>query len=242
MLTTKTIEEVKERIVIEDIVKEYIAIKKSGRNYVCCCPFHNERTPSFFIFPDKNCFRCFGCGESGDGISFIRKIENLNFIETIEFLAKKYGIKIEEKNDTGYLDTTHQKKEEAQIILDYAKTYFQNNLNNNSTAKEYLNKRKITEATIKDFAFGYSINSFSDWYNYSQKLNLNTNIQTEIGLISYNSTKNIFIDKFRDRLMLPIQDQNEKKKQNISTLKRVFFFIKANYCLVYPKQKTLLEN
>ena len=58
MLTTKTIEEVKERIVIEDIVKEYIAIKKSGRNYVCCCPFHNERTPSFFIFPDKNCFRC----------------------------------------------------------------------------------------------------------------------------------------------------------------------------------------
>ena len=129
MLTTKTIEEVKERIVIEDIVKEYIAIKKSGRNYVCCCPFHNERTPSFFIFPDKNCFRCFGCGESGDGISFIRKIEDLNFIETIEFLAKKYGIKIEEKNDTGYLDTTHQKKEEAQIILDYAKTYFQNNLN-----------------------------------------------------------------------------------------------------------------
>ena len=97
MLTTKTIEEVKERIVIEDIVKEYIAIKKSGRNYVCCCPFHNERTPSFFIFPDKNCFRCFGCGESGDGISFIRKIENLNFIETIEFLAKKYGIKIEEQ-------------------------------------------------------------------------------------------------------------------------------------------------
>ena len=208
MLTTKTIEEVKERIVIEDIVKEYIAIKKSGRNYVCCCPFHNERTPSFFIFPDKNCFRCFGCGESGDGISFIRKIENLNFIETIEFLAKKYGIKIEEKNDTGYLDTTHQKKEEAQIILDYAKTYFQNNLNNNPTAKEYLNKRKITEATIKDFAFGYSVNSFSDWYDYSQKLNLNTNIQTEIGLISYNSTKNIFIDKFRDRLMLPIQDQN----------------------------------
>ena len=210
MLTTKTIEAVKERIVIEDIVKEYITIKKSGRNYVCCCPFHNERTPSFFIFPDKNCFRCFGCGESGDGISFIRKIENLNFIETIEFLAKKYGIKIEEKNDSVYLDTAHQKKEEAQIILDYAKTYFQNNLKNNPTAKEYLNTRKITEATIKDFSIGYSVNSFSDWYNYSQKLNLNINIQTEIGLISYNNTKNIFIDRFRDRLMLPIQDQNGK--------------------------------
>lgn len=127
MVSESIVNEIKERIVIEDIIKDYVQLKHSGRNYVCCCPFHKEKTPSFFVFPDKNCFKCFGCGEAGDAISFIRKIENLDFVETMKFLAEKYGIKIHDDDEENYQYTEHHKKESALIILDYVKKFLYSN-------------------------------------------------------------------------------------------------------------------
>ena len=94
MLSNKTIEAVKESIKIKDVVEKYLLLKKSGTRYVSNCPFHNERTPSFFISEKGNFFKCFGCGESGDGIKFVQKIENVGFIDAIEIIANIYKIPV----------------------------------------------------------------------------------------------------------------------------------------------------
>ena len=95
MLSDITVELVKNTVKIKDIVEGYVHLKRSGNRYVGCCPFHNERTPSFFISEEGNFYKCFGCGEAWDSITFIEKIENVNFIEAIEIIAKKYNINIE---------------------------------------------------------------------------------------------------------------------------------------------------
>ena len=98
-ISSRTIELVKSRINIVDIVSKYVNLKRRGKNFMCCCPFHNERTPSFSVSEDHNYFKCFGCGKSGDAISFVQKIENVQFIDAIKFIANHYQIPIEEDND-----------------------------------------------------------------------------------------------------------------------------------------------
>jgi DNA primase len=210
MLSKKNIDEIKERVVIEDVIKDYVSLKKSGHNFVCCCPFHKERTPSFFIFPKNNSFKCFGCGEAGDAITFIKKIENVDFAEALKLLAKKYGVKIEEHTGDKYLDAEYKKKEEAIIILEHVKKYFCENLIKNENVKSYLQQRNINEEVINIFFFGYSLPDQQELFNELKNKKLDINIASEVGLLFSNENRKTFYDRFRDRLMLPLQDHNGK--------------------------------
>ena len=145
MLSNKTVEEVKRIVNVKDIIEKYVKIKKSGRRYVCCCPFHHENTPSFFISEDNNFYKCFGCGESGDAITFVEKMENVSFIEAIEIIAKEYNIPIEEEEIYNNIEEEriYKEKKEIKILLNEVVKFFNDNLKDNEVAKKYLENRNI---------------------------------------------------------------------------------------------------
>lgn len=199
--------EIKSRIDVVDVVSEHIALKKSGRNYWGCCPFHKEKTPSFSVNPDKGIFKCFGCGEGGDAISFLMKINNKSFYETVVELAQKFGILIQ----TG--DFSSEKTELRKQIFEVnqeAVRFFNKLLLDApeaSKARDYLFKRNITEEVIEKFQIGYSLNTYDSLIkDFNGKAELN--LLNQAGLISERINGNGYIDRFRGRIMVPIQDEN----------------------------------
>lgn len=141
---------------IVDVVSNYVSLQKKGRNYFGLCPFHNEKTPSFSVSPEKQIFHCFGCKKGGNSIHFIQQIENLSFPEAIKLLADRSGIKLPDKK--GYSDTYSILKERMRAVLEETTKYFQKELLKPTAkiAQEYINKRKINLETLKSFRLGYS--------------------------------------------------------------------------------------
>lgn len=199
------ISEIKNRLDIVDVVSEHVALKKSGRNYWGCCPFHKEKTPSFSVNPDKGIFKCFGCGAGGDAISFLMKVNNSTFYEILVEQAQKFGIPIQ--NQTFSSEKTELKKQILEVNFEAVKFFKKQLLDSPEAAKarDYLFKRNITEEVIEKFNIGYSPNSYD-----ALMKQFNTN-QTELlnnaGLISGKTNGNGYIDRFRGRIMIPIQDE-----------------------------------
>ena len=214
---TEAISLIKERLDIVDVVSEYVILKKSGRNYMGCCPFHKEKTPSFSVNPERQIYKCFGCGEGGDALSFLMKINNQSFNEVISELAQKFGIPLPEfKGQEGSSDL----KKQIFNVNELAAEYFEKNLFENPTAQkalEYLlEKRKYDKSIIKKYRFGYSSNKYDELLKYlSKEHNISTDLMEKAGLISQSKSKDNFIDRFRGRLM---QERLKKDKiRNIST-------------------------
>ncbi len=195
---------------IVDVIEEFLPLKKAGANYNTNCPFHKEKTPSFIVSPDKQMFHCFGCGESGDSISFITKYKNYTFVEAAEYLAKKAGIILEEVNN-------YSKKQEDKELTDKlyrinrdAAKYFYINLKKYPGIIEYLKSRKIDIDVIKKFGIGYAINQ---WDNLLKYLTSKGYVEEDIlktGLIIKNQDKNSYYDRFRNRVMFPIFDVRKR--------------------------------
>lgn len=207
---TEAISLIKERLDIVDVVSEYVILKKSGRNYMGCCPFHKEKTPSFSVNPERQIYKCFGCGEGGDALSFLMKINNQSFNEVISELAQKFGIPLPEfKGQEGSSDL----KKQIFNVNELAAEYFEKNLFENPTAQKALDylleKRKYDKSIIKKYRFGYSSNKYDELLKYlSKEHNISTDLMEKAGLISQSKSKDNFIDRFRGRLMIPIEDEN----------------------------------
>lgn len=151
------IDEIKVNNDIVDIISQYVVLKRSGRNFLGLCPFHKEKTPSFSVSPDKQIFHCFGCGVGGDVISFICKIENMNYKEAIEFLAEKAGMTLPtlDNNQDNKIEKLKQKVYEINEIV--AKLYHENLYKPEAKqAQDYVKKRRLDNNTLKKFMIGYS--------------------------------------------------------------------------------------
>ena len=209
------VSEIKNRLDIVDVISGHIALKKSGKNYWGCCPFHKEKTPSFSVSPDKGIFKCFGCGAGGDSISFLMKINNNTFYEVIVEMAQKFGIPIQKQNFSS------EKTEIKNRILEVnqeAVMFFNKLLLNApeaAKARDYLFKRNISEEVIEKFNIGYSMNSYDSLINHFQGgktqndgLSATTSeLLYHAGLVSEKTSGNGHVDRFRNRIMIPIQDE-----------------------------------
>ncbi|MBU5438244.1 DNA primase [Tissierella sp. MSJ-40] len=207
-INDETIEKVRDSCDIVNIVSDYVPLRKTGSNYVGLCPFHNEKTPSFTVSETKRLYHCFGCGEGGDAVTFIMKMENLSFPEAIKFLADKLGIPIEEnkKINNKYID----EKNKCYKINREAALFFLNNLNNNETALQYLKRRNINKKVIKQFGLGYSLNNWDSLYNYLREKGYTQEEIEKTGLIGKKKGDNGYYDKFRNRIMFPIIDTKSR--------------------------------
>jgi DNA primase len=208
MLDKDQINAIKERINIVDIVSEHLSLKKAGRSYFALCPFHQENTPSFSINEDFQFFHCFGCQESGDVITFVEKIENVDFNEAIEILAKRAGIKIEKK----YNKDEVRKSNRIDIlkINTLVINFFQSELLKNKQAISYLQKRSINKESVKTFKIGYNprgdnLTRFLKSKGISKELSIKYGF-TKDPDPKDNDNKGLLHDKFQNRIIFPISN------------------------------------
>ncbi len=192
----KILEEIKNRLDIVDVISEYIDLKKTGQNYKSLCPFHPEKTPSFFVNPSKQIFHCFGCGKGGDIITFVMEYEKVSFSEAISILAKKAGLEFEPSEKS----FSYASKEKLYEIYEQALHYYISQLKNSEKAKQYLKSRGINEQTVEIFKIGYASEERNSLYNFLKEKGFDESLINSSGLVN-NS-----YDFFRNRIIIPIQD------------------------------------
>jgi DNA primase len=196
-----TLEEIKDRIDIVDLIQDYVQLKKAGQNWKGLCPFHAEKTPSFTVSPAKQIFHCFGCGSGGDIFTFLARSENLSFPEALRVLAKRAGVTL--KTSPKEAAETGEKEPLFNMNKDAA-WFFQQNLPKNSQAAGYLKGRGISDEVQKQFVLGYALNSWNSLLNFLTRKGYKPDMVRKAGLAN-QGPKGIY-DVFRNRIMFPIYD------------------------------------
>lgn len=196
---------------IIDVVSGYIPLKRAGRNFKACCPFHQEKTPSFMVSPDKQIFHCFGCGAGGDVFSFLMKYEQLTFPEALQRLAERAHIKLPERK-TGSTESRSEKDSLYQVYQEAAQFYYQNLMKSpaGKRAREYLSGRKFGSAEAERFKLGYASSGWQELYDHLKQKNFAEKILFQSGLIARSQKNGQPFDLFRDRVMFPIFNANGK--------------------------------
>ena len=202
----EVIEDVKSRCDIVSTISQYMSVKPSGSNYKGLCPFHGEKTPSFYINTSKQIYKCFGCGEGGDVINFVMKMENLDFIDAVKLLASRYGIEINTNMDEDTKLRIEKSKKYQDIHTEAARFYFTNLIKEKNPGYQYLRTRGLDDKIIKKFGLGYSLNSWNTLRDYLLSKGYEKKDLIECGLFGYKSETDTIYDKFRNRVMFPIFD------------------------------------
>lgn len=203
-VSNRTIEDIKNRVNISDVVGQVVALKQSGENFKGLCPFHNEKTGSFVVNDNKRIFTCFGCHKSGDVIEFVKEYYKLTFVEAIEKIASEYNIPIE----TSASNVSYDKYYHANSL---AAKFFFDSLTKKGMNKglAYFSKREMKPETIVKFGLGYADESWDSLYNFLKSNNVEENTMLELGLIAKSKNGNYY-DKFRNRVMFPIINTSRK--------------------------------
>lgn len=205
-LSQNTIRAVQERAEIEEVVSDFVPLKKKGQNLWACCPFHEEKSPSFSVSPNKGIYKCFGCGKAGDSIQFIMDLEGLSFPEAIKQLAEKYGIEIEEDQLLPEDQVKYNERESLFIILNFASEYFKDLLHKNEEGKSiglsYFKERGFSNNTIEEFDLGYSLDQWDGLLKAAKAAGHSEELLDKAGLIIKKEDKTY--DRFRNRVIFPI--------------------------------------
>lgn len=203
------IEEVKQSNDIVEVISQYVHLKRSGRNFFGLCPFHNEKSPSFSVSPDKQIFHCFGCGVGGNAISFISKIEGIGFKESIEVLAERANIKLP-TIESNVDNKKEELKSKVYKVNAFTADYYHKKLyqKESKLAQEYIKQRKINNETLESFKIGFSGN-FDELYKALKKEGFGDEEILESGLVNRND-RGMYIDRYRNRLMIPILDERNR--------------------------------
>jgi len=213
MLDQATIDKINDAAQIQDVVSDYVTLRKRGANLIGLCPFHNEKTPSFSVSPAKGIFKCFGCGKGGNAVHFIMEHEQISYYEALKFLAKKYHIEFEERELTDEEKEIRNDRESMFLVNDYARQYFTNNLHGHidgkSIAMAYFRERGFREDIIQKFQLGYSLDqrdaftqsAISKGYNKTYLVKTGLTLEHENGQLS---------DRFRGRVMFPVHSLSGK--------------------------------
>ncbi len=205
------VEEIREKNDIVSVVGEYVKLTRKGGSYFGLCPFHNEKTGSFAVSPQKQIYYCFGCHKGGNVFSFLMDYENYTFPEAVKVLGERVGVELPEIE---YSESAKQQKDEKTKMLEmykYAATFYYRMLRTKTgeTGYQYLRKRGLTDETLKRFGLGYSTKFGKDLYNYLKKQGFSDQMMIEGGLVSYSEKAGTY-DRFWNRVMFPIMDANHK--------------------------------
>ncbi len=201
------IEEIKSRLNIIDIIGQRVALKKAGRNFKGLCPFHNEKTPSFIVSPERGTFHCFGCGKGGDVLAFVMEYEHIDFVEALESLAAKAGVTLTRRTETTPEGKLKQRILEANHLASEFYHYLLTSHALGEKARVYLAKRGVSEKSIKTFMLGYSPNNWDGLLRFLKKKGYEEALLEKAGLVIRSSkNRNSFYDRFRGRVMFTLKD------------------------------------
>ena len=202
------IELVRNRTDIAEVISEYVRLKKAGRNFTGLCPFHSEKTPSFSVSREKQMYYCFGCGEGGTVFNFLMKKESLTFPESVELLARRAGVKLTPLRDTKEARRYREEKELFLEINTKAREYFSKNLQGEEgrSAREYLLSRGVSREMWTAFSLGYARPEGSGLRDYLARQGVNLSLVEKLGLVIPSRGGGKGLDRFRDRIIFPIED------------------------------------
>lgn len=242
MITQKSVQEILETAKVEEVIEDFVNLKRRGVNLIGLCPFHMEKTPSFTVSPAKNIYKCFGCGQAGSSVQFLMEHEGLTFPEALRWLAKKYGIEIEEKQRSLEFIEAQQQLDSLYLINEYAKDYFQNNLLNTNQGRSiglsYFKERGFREETIVKFGLGYADNRKDDFTLTAVQKGYNIDLLRKLGL-----TNKFDGDFFRDRVMFTVRNLSGKVVgfggRTLQKGKKIPKYINSPETEIYNKSKIL---
>jgi DNA primase len=198
------VDQIKSKLDIVTVVGSYIKLEKAGLNWKGKCPFHNERTPSFFVSPDRGGYYCFGCHAKGDIFTFVQEFEGLDFVGALKVLAEKAGVPLEE-----FRSEKKTEKEKLFSVMEQATLYYQNQLQGNKKVEEYLKTRGIKSSTISEFRIGFAPEGWRELYQHLLNKGVTAGEMMSCGLIKrMEGAQNSFYDTFRGRIVFPIGDSS----------------------------------
>lgn len=209
MIPQDTIQQIIQAADVVEVIGDFVALKKRGASMIACCPFHNEKTPSFNVSPAKQIYKCFGCGKGGDAVRFIMDLEGLSYPDALKWLAKKYNIEVKEKEYTDQDLLQQNEKDSLYIVTEFAKNYYATYLNENeegqSIGQSYFKERGFSKATIQKFELGYSPDAWDTFTKNALKNGFSLEILEKAGLSILKEGKDP-IDRFRGRVIFPIHN------------------------------------
>ncbi len=241
MISKETIDKVFEFARVEEVISDFIALKKTGANFKGLSPFTNEKTPSFIVSPSKQIWKDFSSGKGGNVIAFLMEHEQFNYPESIRYLANKYNIEIIETNDKYENSEERNKRESLFIINSFAQEYFQNVVLKEVDVKNYLKERGLSDSTIVNFNIGFSPDKKNSFYTNASEKGFSIDYLIETGLVISN--ENNYIDRFRGRIMFPIKSISGRVigfgGRIIDSNKKIAKYINSPESKIYNKSKTL---
>lgn len=208
MIDPSTIQKINDAASIEEVISDFVTLKKRGANYLGLCPFHNEKTPSFTVSPAKGIFKCFGCGKSGNVVGFVMEHEHYSYPEALKYLARRYGIAVEEEEVTPEMQQKLDVNESMLTLNSFVTKYFAKNLNEKSEGKSvalsYLKERGFRESTMDKFDLGYAIDGWTDYTDNAIASGYKKEVLVGTGLSIAKGDR--MFDRFKGRIIFPIHN------------------------------------
>ena len=206
MIPSDIVDKIIDAARIEEVVGDFVTLKRRGANYQACCPFHNEKTPSFSVSPTKGIYKCFGCGKSGTAIGFVMEHEGMTYVEALRYLAKKYHIEIIEEEESAEVIAQRQRKESLMLVSEYAAKFFKESLatqEGQTIAYQYFRSRGLTDQTIAEYGLGWGPVERTALADKARSEGYKEEFLTETGVcIKYDNGR--LVDRFSDRVIFPI--------------------------------------
>jgi DNA primase len=245
MIPQETVNKILDAAQIVDVVGDFVTLKKRGANHIACCPFHNEKTPSFSVSASKGIYKCFGCGKSGTAVGFVMEHENMSFTEALKYLAKKYHIEVVEKEETAEEIAQRQKHESLMLVSEFAGKFFQESLNTvegQSIAWQYFKSRGLEDETIRKFGLGWAPLSRKALSEAARAAGYKEEFLVDAGVsIKYDDGR--LVDRFYDRVMFPVHSVSGRViafgGRTLKTDKSVAKYVNSPESEIYVKSRSL---
>ncbi|MBQ6015785.1 MAG: DNA primase [Bacteroidales bacterium] len=207
MIPKDTVDLILNTVRIEDIVGDFVTLKRRGANYVACCPFHQEKTPSFYVSPSKGIYKCFGCGKSGSAVGFLMEHEHSSYVEALRYIAKRYNIEVVEEEESPEVLASRQRSESLLVVSEFAQKFFAEQLKSGEgkdVGLAYYHSRHLEDETIARFGLGWAPSGKDDLLQAARKAGYKDEYMLDAGL-AVKREDGTLADKFRERVMFPIQ-------------------------------------
>jgi len=210
-INPETVDRIKQAADIVEVVGDFVSLKKKGANYSACCPFHNEKTPSFNVNPVRQIYKCFGCGAAGDAIKFVMDVDGIGYGEALRYLADKYGIEVAEEEVTNEEAVRQNARESLYIVLNYAKNFYQQHLHENEEGQaiglSYFRERGFSNNILKKFELGYSLDKWDSFSKEALEKGYSAEVLEKAGLLIHKEGSSTSgYDRFRGRVIFPIHN------------------------------------
>ena len=206
MIPKETVDLILDTARVEEVIGDFVTLKRRGASYVACCPFHNEKTPSFHVTPSKGIYKCFGCGKAGSAVGFVMDYEHMTYPEALRYLARKYNIEVKEEEETAEQIAARQRSESLMAVSEFARNFFCEQLKGGegrAVGYQYYRTRSIEDTTIEKWSLGWAPSGKTGLVDAARKAGYKDEYLVAAGL-AIQQEDGTLIDKFRERVMFPI--------------------------------------